>query len=102
MVLDNLVRNAAEAVEERSGHVTVSVAGGAGTARVVVDDDGPGVSEEVRERLFAPFVSTKPSGGLGLALARRLARLHGGEVALGQRPGVGARFVLTLPAGEGG
>jgi signal transduction histidine kinase len=68
---------------------------------VMVDDDGPGVGDEVRERLFAPFASTKPSGGLGLALARRLARLHGGDVTHEARPGKGARFVVTLPRGEG-
>jgi signal transduction histidine kinase len=66
---------------------------------VVVDDDGPGVSPDVGERLFAPFVSTKPSGGLGLALARRFARLHGGEVEYEPRPAGGARFVLRLPQG---
>ena len=101
VVLDNLVRNAAEAVEGVGGAVTVRVESAVGVACVVVDDDGPGVSEEMRERLFAPFASTKPSGGLGLALARRLARLHGGDVTLEPRPGAGARFVVTLPRGEG-
>jgi signal transduction histidine kinase len=57
------------------------------------------VSPEVGERLFAPFASTKPSGGLGLALARRFARLHGGEVEHEPRPAGGARFVLRLPRG---
>ena len=99
VALDNLVRNAAEAVESSSGHVEVRVETTPNRARVAVDDDGAGVSDEVRARLFAPFVSTKPSGGLGLALARRLARLHGGEVDLEQRPGPGSRFVLTLPRG---
>jgi signal transduction histidine kinase len=99
VVLDNLVRNAAEAVEGQGGRVTVRVERGPGVVRVCVDDDGPGVSEEVRARLFAPFASTKPSGGLGLALARRLARLHGGDVALGERRELGAHFVVTLPSG---
>ncbi len=97
VVLDNLVRNAAEAVEGHSGRVAVRVESLRDQARVVVDDDGVGISEEVRARLFAPFASTKPSGGLGLALARRLARLHGGEVDLEARPGPGSRFVVTLP-----
>jgi two-component system, NtrC family, sensor histidine kinase PilS len=102
IALDNLVRNAAEAVEGRAGRVEVRVEASADAARLVVDDDGAGVSDEVRERLFAPFVSSKPSGGLGLALARRLARLHGGDVALEERPGGGTRFVITLPRGGEG
>jgi signal transduction histidine kinase len=101
VVLDNLVRNAAEAIEAAGGTVAIAVESGRGGVRVVVDDDGPGVGDDVRERLFAPFASTKPSGGLGLALARRLARLHGGDVTHEARQGRGARFVVTLPRGEG-
>jgi signal transduction histidine kinase len=101
IVLDNLVRNAVEAVQELGGTVSVRVESAQATVRVAVEDDGPGVSEEIRARLFAPFVSTKPSGGLGLALARRLARLHGGDVTHQERPGGGARFVVSLPRGEG-
>jgi signal transduction histidine kinase len=99
VVLDNLVRNAAEAVGESGSRVDVTVAAAGDRARVAVDDDGAGISDEVRGRLFAPFASTKPSGGLGLAVARRLARLHGGEVVLEERPGPGSRFVVTLPLG---
>jgi signal transduction histidine kinase len=99
VVLENLLRNAAEAAGQGGGHVDVRVESRSTVARVVVEDDGPGVSPEIGERLFAPFVSTKPSGGLGLALARRFARLHGGEVEHEPRAGGGARFVLRLPRG---
>jgi len=97
VVLDNLVRNAAEALESRGGRVVLRIETAASSARVTVEDNGPGVSAEVRERLFAPFASTKASGGLGLALARRLVRLHGGELTYTQALGGGARFVVTLP-----
>ncbi|MEW6336835.1 MAG: sensor histidine kinase [Acidobacteriota bacterium] len=97
VALENLVRNAAEAVEARAGRVTVEVEGGAETVRVRVSDDGPGVSPEVSDRLFAPFASTKPSGGLGLALARRFARLHGGDVQLLPPEQGRTRFELRLP-----
>ncbi|MEQ8965119.1 MAG: ATP-binding protein [Azospirillaceae bacterium] len=81
------------------------------TARVVVDDDGPGVPEDRRDGLFEPFVRGEASRsretggiGLGLTIARSVARAHGGEVVLDNRPGGGARAVLTLPLprdGEG-
>ena len=99
VVLENLLRNAAEAAAQGGGRVDVRVEPRAPLALVVVEDDGPGVSPEVGDRLFAPFVSTKPSGGLGLALARRFARLHGGDVEYEPRAGGGARFVLRLPRG---
>ena len=79
--------------------MTVETTQSAGRLRVVVEDNGPGVSLEVRERLFRPFASTKPSGGLGLAVSRRLARLHEGDITFEEPPEGGARFVLTLPLG---
>lgn len=84
--------------------VTVIVAGHRGGVRVVVEDDGPGVPEAVRDRLFAPFVSGgtdtagEPHSGIGLSLVELLVRLHGGEVHHEDRPGGGARFVVDLPA----
>jgi two-component system, sensor histidine kinase FlrB len=99
VVLENLLRNAAEALADRPGKVEVRLQGGEEQVAVVVEDDGPGVSQELREKLFSPFVSSKPSGGLGLALARRLARLHGGDLEFRPRRGGGARFELRLPRG---
>jgi len=97
VVVENLIRNAAEAVATTGGAVAVRVEATPLAVRVVVEDDGPGVAEELRDRIFLPFVSSKPSGGLGLALARRFARLHGGDVELERREGGGARFVVRLP-----
>jgi PAS domain S-box-containing protein len=70
---------------------------------IVVEDNGPGVPEELRERIFDPFFTTKPVGtgtGLGLATAYAIAREHHGTLTCGGELGRGARFTLTLPAAE--
>jgi signal transduction histidine kinase len=96
-VLVNLVRNAAEAAGH-GGAVAVHVAERDGAAEVAVEDSGPGVAPESRDRLFEPFFTTKPRGtGLGLAVSRAIARAHGGDLAAGAAGGGGARFALTLP-----
>jgi signal transduction histidine kinase len=96
--LEALIKNSLDAVSGRGGHIAVRVEAIAGTARVTVRDDGPGVSPDVRTRLFEPGVSTKSGGwGLGLALTRRIVeQQHGGRVYA--RPGApGSEFVLEFP-----
>jgi len=69
---------------------------------VAVEDRGPGLPAEVRERLFTPFVTGRPEGvGLGLALAHRIATLHGGRLTLEDRPEGGTRARLHLPVQPG-
>ncbi|MGA2447476.1 MAG: HAMP domain-containing sensor histidine kinase [Polyangiaceae bacterium] len=64
-----------------------------------VTDDGPGVPAELRDRLFDPLFTTRRGGtGLGLALARRIVRAHGGSIDLCRRDGLGATFRVALPA----
>jgi two-component system NtrC family sensor kinase len=98
-VVLNLVLNAADAAPR--GRVTVrAVRGTEGKARVEVEDDGPGIAVSVRERLFEPFVTTKPVGegtGLGLAVCRGLVEAVGGTIAVETAEGGGARFVVELP-----
>lgn len=99
-VLTNLVQNALDAVAGRpSPSVRVKVGpGGAGRARVEVCDNGPGISPEMRERLFLPYATTKAHGtGLGLAIAQRLVVEHGGEIGYRQETGGGAVFFFELP-----
>lgn len=104
----NLVRNAV-AVSRRGQTVQVRrllTHGGDGSPAVSiqVEDEGPGVPEQIRKMIFEPFVtqavpqSGKALGvGLGLALAREVARAHGGDLTLDERADRGARFVLRLP-----
>jgi signal transduction histidine kinase len=103
-VLTNLVENAVQAAEGvgRSPEVRIEIAAAdAATARVTVDDNGPGVTADARERIFDPYVTTKEHGtGLGLAIVRKVVFEHGGDVRIGDGPSPlgGARFVITLPA----
>ena len=99
-VVTNLVQNAMDAVSGvKGGAVTVGVAPAeAGRVRVSVRDNGPGLSPEIRERLFEPYATTKPHGtGLGLAIAERIVVEHGGEISYRDAEGGGAEFVVDLP-----
>lgn len=67
---------------------------------VTVADDGPGIAEQVRARLFMPFVTTKPRGsgtGLGLVAVDRFMRASGGHIDVDTEPGRGTAFHLVFP-----
>jgi len=104
-VLLNLVKNAADAIEEmgRPGRIVIRVGRGRGVFRIEVEDDGPGIPGDLSGRVFEDFFTTKPGGtGLGLSVARRLANDLGGSLKAESVPGEGSRFSLELPAvGEG-
>ena len=94
----NLFLNAAHAMETR-GRIDVQIEAEDGDCRVVVADDGPGISPAVRHRVFEPFFTTKTQGtGLGLPIARRLVELNGGEIGLAlDAPGTGTTIEVRLP-----
>jgi signal transduction histidine kinase len=97
-IFGNLLRNALEALAGRSDHIRVSTASVAGGAEAIVEDDGPGIPDELRARLFSPFATGRASGtGLGLHICRSLAEEAGGALEL-LEGGPGARFRLRLPA----
>lgn len=97
--LATLVANAREAAGAE-GRVALAVETDEDAVRFVVRDDGPGVAPEVRERMFDPFYTTKGPGqgtGLGLHVAREIARAAGGHLTCESPVGEGATFALVLP-----
>ncbi|MDA0746307.1 MAG: ATP-binding protein [bacterium] len=99
-VLINLIENGLEATQE-SGPIRVVTRQEGGTILLRVEDGGPGVPEADRERIFQPYISSKPSGmGLGLAMVRSIVENHGGRIVVTSSPEGGARFEITLPVPE--
>jgi len=93
----NLLLNAAQAVHD-GGSVDVDVSTDQDHARVTVRDTGPGIPPGIRDRIFEPFVSGRSGGtGLGLAIVRRIARAHGGEVAIRDSSAAGTTIDVRLP-----
>jgi len=96
-LLLNLLLNAADAVE-RGGTAIVGIDDLPDAIRIEVRDDGEGIAPERLGRVFEPLFSTRPEGtGLGLPMARRIARAHGGSLELESRVGSGTVVTLTLP-----
>jgi two-component system nitrogen regulation sensor histidine kinase NtrY len=98
-VIINLIDNAIEAIDRR-GHIAVSTQHDSAhrIVRIVVADDGPGIPEAERDKLFLPYYSTKQRGsGLGLAIVRRIVAEHGGSIEVGDNTPHGTRFTIELP-----
>jgi two-component system sensor histidine kinase HupT/HoxJ len=101
-VVMNLVQNSVDALEGRAGaEIRLSVTVEPQGAVLTVQDNGPGIPEELRAAIFDPFFTTKAVGrgtGLGLSISHKIAEEHGGTLALCDAP-AGACFRLTLPSG---
>lgn len=103
-VLDNLVTNAITH-STPGGPVTVRLSATEGFARIDVEDGGPGIPPAQRERIFERFyrgenarsVAEGTGAGLGLAIVRWVALAHGGDVMVGESPGGGCRFRVSIP-----
>lgn len=104
-VLLNLIRNGIDAMQvqepKKRALLISSDLTEDGWSRVIVDDTGPGIAAEVLERLFQPFMTTKPQGmGVGLSISRSIIEAHGGRIWAEANPAGGARFCFTLPPVE--
>ncbi len=104
--LANLLRNAVEATPAsrrgETGAIRIEGTAQGEEIGLEVQDRGPGVDPDQREKIFVPFYSTRPDGaGFGLSIVGRIAELHGGTVEVAARPGGGSRFTLRLPAARG-
>ena len=104
-VMSNLIANAV-AHTGCGGTIEVSAVKAGTRVEIAVDDDGPGVPEAMRARVFDRFTrldesrsSSQGGSGLGLAIVKAIAEAHGGSVACLSSPLGGARFVVSLPAG---
>ena len=94
----NLAKNGLEAVDPEDGRVAISLSVDAGRAVLIVSDDGPGISANVLDMIFQPYVSTKSGGsGIGLAVVERVIIDHHGRVAAENIEPTGAKFEISVP-----
>jgi signal transduction histidine kinase len=103
-VFGNLVRNAVEACQAAGVAARVEIRGDADDrlCRISVDDNGPGVPDAARAKIFQPFFTTRSRGtGLGLAIVLKLVVIHNGRVSVGESPLGGAAFQLVFPLRAG-
>jgi signal transduction histidine kinase len=99
-VLQNLVYNAADAMGASGGRIGIVLEKpGKKAVRILVRDNGPGIPEEIRDRVFEPFrtMGSKKGLGLGLAIARQFVEAHGGTLGFASQTGKGTTFSIKLP-----
>jgi signal transduction histidine kinase len=100
-VLVNLLQNAAEAVDQQTGRVEVRGSADSGELVLKVIDNGKGMSESVRARIFEPLYTTKLRGtGLGLAIVEGIIKRHDGRISVSSVQNGGTTFTIVIPIGE--
>ena len=95
----NIMRNACDALDS-SGTIAVSLRSNEGQAVLTIADDGPGMDEDIKARIFEPFFSTKPFGsgtGLGMAITYGIVQGHHGTITVKSASGAGTTFTISLP-----
>jgi PAS domain S-box-containing protein len=97
-IFSNIISNACQAIEGKSGVVEVKARAGNGLAVISVKDNGVGIEPGDLQNIFKPFFTNKTKGtGLGLALCREMVGMHGGTIAVDSAPDKGSTFTVSLP-----
>ena len=102
MVLINLLKNAREALEEQTGNQHPKIllkteSDSKGYVSITVEDNGPGIDDDLQEEIFIPFFSAKATGtGVGLSISKQIMQQHGGDIRVISTKGNGARFDLRF------
>jgi len=104
-VILNLMKNSMDAICESGkqvpGLIELAVKSTGEQLKIMIRDNGKGMSKLAQKKLFEPFYTTKPSGtGLGLSVSERIMKNHGGSIHVNSQVGVGTEFTLTLPMAQ--
>ena len=96
----NVLKNAQEAVPN-GGDIAVNISCDDTLVTITIQDNGPGMTEQVMEKIFDPFFTTKDHGtGLGLSYTHMIIEKHGGTIRVDSQQGHGTKFIISLPAGK--
>jgi len=98
-VLNNLFENAKQALsDDKPGNIEIQLMSHQGKAIITVKDNGKGISEEIKQKIFQPYFTTKSSGtGLGLAMTKKIIEFWNGEIWFESKEGDGSIFYIALP-----
>ncbi|MCB0602047.1 MAG: GHKL domain-containing protein, partial [Saprospiraceae bacterium] len=100
-VVLNIINNAFQAIHDvENPSISISTKRSDGQIEIRITDNGPGIPDNIKDKIFQPFFTTKPTGqgtGLGLSLAYDIVKAHGGMITVESHPGEGSVFVLQLP-----
>jgi signal transduction histidine kinase len=97
-VFNNILNNAQDAVQPEKGRINIIAKNEDEYIKVVIEDNGEGISRDNLDRIFDPFFTTKSKGtGLGLSICRQIVNIHGGEIGVESELGKGTSISVSLP-----
>lgn len=96
-VINNIVKNAIQAIGNNKGEIAISIKKQSSKAIIIIEDNGKGISDEVKQKIFQPYFTTKSSGtGLGLAIVKNIVTESAGEITFESKEGTGTKFTISL------